>query len=185
MKKVSIEYAHIYTNSKINEEHDFSVEILSSIYSELDLNKENSSLVVMVDDYSFPDPTFDYQEFADYLQNKGFFPNIILRESQLIPLCDEVLANVKDFQIKNQIIDYIKSKKYPCSLFIATWYLLRLGVVKSSIFNEEFCSEKVLNILPESFRSFEEKAIEIIKNTNYQIDVSKIENRYFDGRLIA
>lgn len=185
MKKVSIEYAHIYTNTKINEEHDFSVEILSTIYLELGLNLENSSLVVMVDDYSFPDPTFNYEELSVYLKNKGFAPNLILRESQLIPLCDEVLANVKDCPVKSQIIDYIKSKKYPCSLFIATWYLLRLGAIKSSIFDQDLCSEKVLNILPESFQPFEEKAIEIIKNTNYQVDTSKIENRYFGGRLIA
>ncbi len=53
MKNLSIEYAHIYTNSEIEKEHE---EAVSNLKPYLD---DKNSLVVMVDDYSFPDPTFD------------------------------------------------------------------------------------------------------------------------------
>ena len=56
MKEISIEYAHIYTNDKIGEEHELSLKLLTELEKG---NKEDYSLVVMVDDYSFPDPTID------------------------------------------------------------------------------------------------------------------------------
>ena len=121
MKDVSIEYSHIYTNSKIGEEHELSLKTLSEV------REASESLVVMVDDYSFPDPTFDYESFSLWLAEHGHAPDLVMRESQLIPLCDEVLALLTDETLKEQIVSYIKVKKYPCSLFIAAWYLLRLG----------------------------------------------------------
>jgi hypothetical protein len=183
VKKLSIEYAHIYTNSEINDEQNLSVEVLS--YATKNLKREDFSLVVMVDDYSFPDPTFDYEKFTGWLETKGFAPNLILRESQLIPLCDEVIKLINDEKLKKSIVDYIKVKKYPCSLFIASWYLLRLGYIKSYLLPESEVAEKICNILPESFSPFEVKAIEIISSTKYNQAVSKIQYRYLEGRLIA
>jgi hypothetical protein len=57
------------------------------------------------------------------------------RESQLIPLCDEVLRMMENGKLKSQVVSYIQSKRYPCSLFIAAWYMLRLGVLQSQDFD--------------------------------------------------
>src|SRR3989344_1290027 len=116
MKDVSIEYAHIYTNSKIGEEHELSLRELAKV------REGNESLVVMIDDYSFPDPTFDYDSFTAWLAEQGHEPNVVMRESQLIPQCDEVLKLMGEGKLKEEIIEYIKAKKYPCSLFISAWY---------------------------------------------------------------
>lgn len=182
-KDISIEYAHIYANKHISDEQKLSLEILSSVKAEHPGKK--ISLVVMIDDYSFPDPTFDYNSFDNWLGQNGFPPDVVLRESQLIPLCDEVLMKINDNKIRNPIIDYIKSKKYPCSLFIASWYLLRLGVIESSIFNKKYAAKKLINILPLSFKPFEDKAIEIINSTPFSENIENIENKYFEGRLMA
>lgn len=45
-------------------------------------------------------------------------------------------------------------------------------------------AESLINILPESFRPFEEKGFEIIQNTMYKNLIENIENKYFDGRII-
>jgi len=179
MKEVSIEYAHIYTNSKIGEEHELSLKQLSNIRG------TNESLVVMVDDYSFPDPTFDYDSFTAWLAEQGHKPDLVMRESQLIPQCDQVLSLMNEGKLKEEICDYVKSKKYPCSLFIAAWYLLRLGKLKHREFPENECSERLINILPRSFEPFEEKGFEIIRSTQYAELADKIENRYIEGRVIA
>lgn len=179
MKTVSIEYAHIYTNAKIGKEHELSLEILNKV------KNTSSSLVVLVDDYSFPDPTFDYGSFTKWLENHGHKPNVVMRESQLIPQCDQVLNLMSDGRLKGEIIEYIQSKKYPCSLFIASWYLVRLGKLEHPEFPKTEQSEKLINILPESFRPFEEKGLEIIKNTPHLQLLDNIENKYFEGRLIA
>lgn len=178
MKNKSIEYAHIYTNSKIDQEHELSLKELSSIH------EKGDSLVVMVDDYSFPDPTFDYVSFISWLSEKGYKPSVVIRESQLIPLCDEVISLIKNTELKNELITYIQSKKYPCSLFIASWYLLRLGKIRNSIFPEQEYAHTLVNILPESFKPFEEKAFEIIKHTQYSEVLDSITNHYIAGRKI-
>lgn len=182
-KDISIEYAHIYTNNHIGDEQKFSLEILSEI-KKTNTDKE-ISLVVMVDDYSFPDPSFNYEEFVAWLNEKGFKPDIVLRESQLIPVCDEVLKLIGNEELKNQISDYVRAKKYPCSLFVAAWYLLRLGCLQSPIFDTSDIAAKLINILPESFKPFEEKAFEIIRSTVYVDKVNSITNKYFKGRLVA
>jgi hypothetical protein len=181
LKEVSIEYAHIYTNNKIGEEHALSLKILGEVKGD----RANSSLVVMVDDYSFPDASFDYEEFSGWLTKSGFAPDIMIRESVLIPLCDEVLVLVESPKLKEEITDYIKTKKYPCSLFIAAWYLIRLGCLPVSFFREEFAAKKLLNILPLSFKPFEDKALEIISSTKFRDRVDDIEYKFFEGRMIA
>jgi hypothetical protein len=182
MKDVSIEYAHIYTNNHIGEEHELSLEVLGRVKEQ---EAGEISLVVMVDDYSFPDPSFDYVTFLEWLSEKGFKPDLVFRESQLIPLCDEVLKIMEDSTLKDQITDYVKAKKYPCSLFIAAWYLLRLGHLESVLFDKEFVAKKLINILPASFKPFEDKGLEIIKSTPFKDSVDSIEHQYFEGRLVA
>jgi hypothetical protein len=179
MKDVSIEYAHIYANSKIGEEHKLSLQALREV------TEPKKSLVVLVDDYSFPDPTFDYTSFTAWLAEQGHKPDLMLRESQLIPLCDQVLGLMSEGSLKEEITSYIQSKKYPCSLFIASWYLLRLGKLTLAGFPESEYAARLINILPDSFRSFEEKGFEIIQATSHSGIVKKIENRYFQGRFIA
>ena len=179
-REQSIEYAHIYTNDRIGDEQKLSLKILKDVTKD----KDDFSLVVMVDDYSFPDPVFNYNIFSDWLDKEGFKPNLIIRESQLIPLCDEVIKLILDKKLKEEISNYIRHKKYPCSLFVASWYLLRLGHLVSPIFRSELKAKKIINILPVSFKPFEEKAFEIIKTTKFKDSVNQIENKYFEGRAL-
>lgn len=181
-KDLSIEYAHIYTNREISEEHKTSLGILNELKNKPDLT---AGLVVMVDDYSFPDPTFDYDSFASWLDDQGHKPDLMIRESQLIPTCDQVLAKMPDNKLKRSIVDYIRDKKYPCSLFIAAWYLTRLGYLTTPIFPNELVAEKLINILPESFKPFEDEGLKIIRSTEFAEAASKIDYRFFAGRLIA
>jgi hypothetical protein len=182
---VSVEYAHIYTNQHISEEHQLSLNVLSEIIENNKLSNKQTSLVVMVDDYSFPDPSFDYENFTDWLSQQGFKPDLLFRESQLIPLCDQVLEMLSDNKLKQQLTDYIKAKKYPCSLFIAAWYLLRLGKLESPLFPAELRASELHNVLPESFKPFEDKGLEIISATPHKDSLSAISYNFIDGRLIA
>ena len=185
MPKVSIEYAHIYTNQHISDEHELSVDVLSKVVEGYRNQEKETSLVVMVDDYSFPDPTFDYTSFIGWLEEKGFKPDLLFRESQLMPVCDEVMMLLSEGKLKSQITDYVKAKKYPCSLFIAAWYLLRLGKLSSPLFPAELVADEIFNILPESFKPFEDKGLEIIANTPHKECVDRIRYEFIEGRLIA
>jgi hypothetical protein len=184
-KDISIEYAHIYTNNKIGEEHRLSLEVLQSLKRKYDLLGKTMSLVVMVDDYSFPDPTFDYDAFSDWLASHNLKPDLVIRESQLIPACDEVLKLIENDKLRNPIEDYIRAKKYPCSLFIAAWYLVRLGKISHSQYDDSLTARKLMNILPESFKPFEDKGLEIISATGLVDPDDVIEYEFLAGRLLA
>lgn len=183
MKRLSLEYAHIYTNQQFGDEQKLSIDLLGQV-----IEKENRNdlvLTIMIDDYSFPDPSFDYNNLISHLSNFGFAPDFLIRESVLIKDCDQVIKIITDLTLRESITQYIiEKKKYPCSLFIATWYLIRLGYIKTELFPDDFIAEKLINILPESFISFEEKGFEIIKNTPYAHALDQIENKYFKGRII-
>lgn len=184
MKDLSIEYAHIYTRDDIGQEQELSLKILNGIYSEESRAGHTISLVVMVDDYSFPDPTFNYDEFLTWLTERGYRPDGVLNESKLLSICDIVLRSIEDVRLRKEITDYISSKKYPCSLFVAAWYLVRLDYIPFGIFPKDYTAKKLINILPESFKPYEVKALEIIAATPYKKAVSQIEYRYFEGRPI-
>jgi hypothetical protein len=181
-KDISIEYAHIYTNNRIGEEQRNSLDILQNISREF--GDQQVSLVVMVDDYSFPDASFDYDMFSRWLTENKFKPDCIIRESELIPYCDKVLDIISDQYLKNQISEYILRKRYPCSLFIATWYLLRLGCIENNLFSKDLVATRLINILPMSFKPYEDKAFEILSKTRFRSSVNQIKNRYFKGRAI-
>lgn len=186
MTDISVEYARVYTNNKIGKEQELALTHLSAIKQKHDVEAKSYSFIVLVDDHSFPDPTFDYNSFVDWLESKNFKPDFLYRESQLIPVCDEVLALLENKKLKDSIVDYIKSKKkYPCSLFIAAWYLLRLGALEHNNFSKDIVADKLLNILPQSFKPFEDDGLKIIGATKYAAFVNKIEYDFIEGRLIA
>ncbi len=184
-KDVSIEYAHIYTNNKIGEEHELSLEILSTLYKQEEDREHTISLVVLIDDYAFPDSSFDYDTFSGWLQEMGFTPDVMLRESQLVSLAEEVRWLIRDDELRDKISDFIKTKKYPCSLLTAAWYLLRLGYLSSPLFDTRYISRGLINILPLDFKPYEEKALEIIRSTKFSQAANQIQYRYFEGRLVA
>ncbi|HSX41605.1 MAG TPA: hypothetical protein VLF21_03195 [Candidatus Saccharimonadales bacterium] len=181
---VSVEYAHIYTNDQIRKEHEVAIDELKTVTDKLDTAGESHNLVVLVDDYSFPDPSFDYEAYSKWLAEKGFAPDFMYRESQLIPLCDETLNLMKNEKSKQSLVKYVQNKKYPCSLFIASWYLLRLGVLGHPAFDKGVAANKLINILPESFRPYEDEALEIIKATDHREIVDRISYEFIEGRQI-
>ncbi len=182
MKKISVEYAHIYTNQDYKLDCDIfknEIDKIIETASRADIN-----LTIMVDDYSFPDVTFDYNQFIKHIEeNTNYKVDEMIRESQLVNYCDIVLGKINNEKLKNEIISWIdNNKKYPCSLFIATWYLIRLGKIESELLTEHSRAEKLINILPSSFNKFEEKGLEIIENSEWKNEVVNIKNIYFDGR---
>lgn len=179
MKRASIEYAHIYTNERVSEEHELSLQLLN------ELDTADCSLVVLIDDYSFPDPSFEYETFVAWLGSHGHTPHVIMRESQLIPACDAMLRSVEKASVRDDVASYVKeTRKYPCSLFIAAWYALRLGFLEHDSFPKKECSERLINILPESFKPFEERGFDILASSLAGGALDRIDNRYFQGRSI-
>ncbi|MEK7152725.1 MAG: hypothetical protein AAB834_02155, partial [Patescibacteria group bacterium] len=126
----SIEYCHIYTNERISGEHASSVNKLKRIVAQMEKSR-TYNLCVMVDDYTFPEENFDYDSFYEWLHIMDAIPHVFIRETSLIPSADEVVELIDDTKRKKRLRNYIARKRYPCSLFIAAWYLSRLGKLQT------------------------------------------------------
>ena len=191
MQKVNynIEYAHIYTNEQFNREHLEASWVLN--YTIKNLNKKNKSYstVVLIDNYNPNEHILDENTFLYQLKQNNASPDFVAYEAQLVPLYEKVLNSIHKKSKRRSIGQYVKTReKIPCSFLIVVWDLLRLGLIQNGIIyykngngknTKVFIGEKIITILPERFRPVEERAKEIILNSDYTEALKKIEHIYF------
>jgi len=179
----SIEYCHIYTNEGAGNEHIASIDTLNTIIGKLRKQAATYNLCVMVDDYSFPETSmeFDYDGLLKWLGDKQAVPHFLIQESSLVPAAGEVVEQLTDKRRQKSLRDYIQRKRYPCSLFIATWYLARLGKLRTISASEILPARQLINILPLRFEPFEAEARDILAATPYADVLQVITNEYIEA----
>lgn len=180
----SVEYCHIYTNESIGPEHGQSIQRLDAITKKLDDSRATYNLCVMVDDYSFPGQNFDYAKLLEWMEGKDARPHFLVREAELIGAAEEVLTLMAESKKKRELTNYVRKKAYPCSLFIAAWYLARLGKLKKSPASMTSHAERLINILPLRFDPYESEAREIIALTPFKDCLECIANEYLEGETL-
>lgn len=180
---VGIEYAHIYSDQRFSRQHELGIMELHKLPGGSGVKK-----IVLIDDYS-PAPSARCLDISDFLRslarNKAE-PDVVVYESKLVPYCESVLDLIADKKIKRGIRRYSGSRsKYPCSLFVAAWYMLRLGafgtpgiecVAGSS---EHLYTDRIITILPDSYITPEAQALEIIESAGSSALRNKIEHVFF------
>jgi hypothetical protein len=183
----NIEYAHIYADKSFGNEQIKSVEKLKKVTTELDKKKKSYVSVVLIDDYNPEKCSLDNKKFLERLGNLGPKPDFVGFESRLYPDKDFILKEMSSKK-RREYENYIeKSKKIPCSLFIAIWYLKRLGFIKTR--NEEliplnkknkpFVAKNIITILPEEYRDVEKKGLKIIESTRFNNCLNNISDIFF------
>jgi hypothetical protein len=89
-------------------------------------------------------------------------------------------------RLKKKLYSYYKSRsKYPCSLFVAAWHLLRLRALGTPYIecvsgsSEHLYTDKIITILSDSHMTSERHALEIIESTNHAALRSDIQHVFF------
>lgn len=187
-KRVSVEYAHIYTDQQFSAQQEEGVRQLHAFLAGQPANTIITK-VVLIDDYS-PGITrthFDVRAFTAELERLNAAPDVLVAESALVDYCRQTLQMVGDKKLRKQLLHYYESRqKYPCSLFVAAWYLLRLGAfgrpkVDCLIGQPELLlADQLVIILPDSFTTPEEQAMEIIKSTPHAVLADKVRLILFE-----
>lgn len=178
----SIEYAHIYTDEKVNGNHFESIAVLKDVKSTI---VSPYSKVVLIDNYNADSDKFNVEHFLSILSQKGGKPDFYAFESDLVPLADVLLDSIEKPKVARMYKSYIARKgKYPCSLLTATWYLVRLGRIdgKDILYRnnrdlslKNAVAEKLINILPSSFADVEKETHKLIGYSKFWEDRFKIE----------
>jgi hypothetical protein len=194
MPTCGIEYAHIYTNQCFSGEHIESIRRLQQYESSIDRRNVVIRRIILLDDYSpakAPDKEMT-ETFLLELAKYDALPDLILAESALVPYCQDVVSMIGDKRLKRRLVRYIESRgKFPCSLFIAAWYLLRLGAFgKPTLLcllgqTEDLFTDRLMTILPNKFESPETEALEIIKSTESSELLRLIQHQFFQYECTA
>lgn len=179
-KNLSIEYAHIYTDEEFNIEHTNSVKQLHKLEDWLGKDYDITRLI-LIDDYSPDEDTLDQNGFMHKLDDIEGSPDFVVNESAMAEVALEFLATVHKARLKKSYDRYIESKGgyIPCSLFIATWYMIRLGLISTPEVDIPI-ADRTITVLPSRFRNVEERGIELIRNSDYAESVRNIEQYFFD-----
>jgi hypothetical protein len=154
-KAYSIECAQPYDSTDTS--HTASAIALRDLLSRVSKSGEDASVVVLVNDKTYPDHSYDLDSYASWLQSNGFEPDVVARVTL------ETAATLQS------------DEKYTSQLFIAAWCLVRLGYLQSERFNPELQAEELVNILPLAFKAGEDQSLDIIKATHYAEAADKIE----------
>lgn len=178
-QRVSVEYCHIYTDEDFGVEHSNAIKHLKATETEY----EGSVIerVVMIDNYSPEEHTLNIEKFLLRLKENGAEPDKVVMEGDLVESAHTFLNLVNNRRLRSSYERYIeKNDGYvPCSLFIATWNAIRLGIIRDHKF-QVLPADLVISILPRRFEIVEQKGIELVSNTDYADYKDKIIQQYFD-----
>ncbi len=185
---LGIEYAHIYIDQQYSDEHELGIDELKSCIKSAGKHAKITK-VVLIDDYSpgIVVKRFDADAFIQKLADSNAKPDVVVFESKLVAYCERTIELVENKRVKKNLLSYYETrKKYPCSLFIASWYLLRLGVFGRPDIDcvlgsaEQLLSDRLITILPDNFETPEQHAIDIIRATKHADQTANIQQLYFE-----
>ena len=185
---VSVEYSHIYTSQTFSVENAASIDMARMIAADLSAKQQTYQGVVMIDDYSpGGDNGFDYDLFLKRLAQKAApRESAIIRESDLLAVNEQVLTAMRDRRLRRKLVRYIARHdgKHPCSLFIAAWYLVRLGILPDPTGRID-TAHNLINILPVRFEEQETAARKIILSVASQEILDRVLNIYMADAVAA
>jgi hypothetical protein len=183
--KELIEYCHIYEDEELSPMHLKSLSVAKKLETNLKQEGIEPIKVILVDDYNPEERILDYSYFHEELKRNKMFPDAFLLESGFVPYSYYFLQQIK-WKERKKIIRYInKSKKIPCSVLAAIWYIFALGGFEDKLYGPIFSKgkfekvSKINIILPKDFEKIEKRALKNIENFGRSDLLKKINHVFF------
>jgi hypothetical protein len=196
MKAYDIEFSHMYSDDHFNIEQIQSIIEVKKIIKTKELNPEDVTLTILIDDYNSTNNSFDQMKFKKLLTDEyGLEIDSLVFESTLIDLANHLLKKIDPNCIhsesfKNKKVYFLSfnnekisikemingKEKLNCCLLAAAWILYRFGY--STELNS-IQNYNLITILPKKYQSNEEKALNILKACNFDELTNKIFYHFF------
>lgn len=187
---LSIEVAHIYTNQQPGPDQQAGIAVLADDPRARALTDAaaTTQTVVLLDDYTpqfSPAPTvLDFDAYRAWLHGQGVPRAQLVYEAALVDRNLATLDAIGNPRLRRQLERYIDAHgQHPCSLFVATWYLARLGL--GVTVPGVLPARRLLTILPEHFREYEDRAHDIIAAVAGREALARIETIFFPDTRAA
>jgi hypothetical protein len=180
----SVEYFHIYSDENIEDRHTKSIEYLKTMHESWDFDYQKA---ILIDNYNPTTVVIEASEILAFLDSISMRPDYWAYEKDMIENAKILLDAINNKKIEKEYRTYIKNhNKYPCSLLTAAWYLTRLGylnsegIIRTTIFGDNFIpAERLLNILPQDYKTTEARAFKIIMKSEYKDAFNKIQDFFY------
>lgn len=180
----SIEFFHIYTDEIIGPVQTRSLEYFLAAKEAWNIN---ASTVVLIDNYNPKHHILTPDDVFMFLEAEGCKPDYWAFEGDMIKNAEMLLESLVDAHLARNYRSYVlKHDKYPCSLLTASWYLTRIGALKSQGIIRPCQSEAVfepaqylINILPDFYKPIEKKAHQLIESSRYAYASNYIQALYY------
>lgn len=200
MNDYNIEFGHIYIDQQPGSEQTQAIEILKSTIAKLNRAGKSHVTTMLIDDISPEGARLDIGGYTAATSSNVPLDFIFL-ESTLGIFKDTILADIPETEKihgrKNQSL-YIKDSggnrvmilkpdgTPTCSLYIAIWFLGRLGIYSDisrwgiNLHNKEFAARKIITILSEGYKLSDEQALAILEKTPHWNTINdRIDFIYF------
>lgn len=172
----SIEFAHIYLDEYIAMEHVLGKEKLLEIRKYRELNRCNSTIINLIDDYNATKNKLNLKKFEDFLNEHLDDSVEVIYESDMIFYSHIALTYLSHKDSKSYLRYINKFNRYPCSLLALTSYLIRLGIIETKF--PVRTADKLINILSERFRGVEDMIKKYLRRSSLSGIEKKIETIY-------
>ena len=173
--KVSLEGCFVSASNSTFSHIKAQALTLKRAHESLKKSKNTFRTVSLVDDYTQRvKHFFDYDSFDSFLSECGVSPVKSYSMSELSTLNSITVSKIRDSEIRDEYRKHISSsRRHPTELSLATWYLLRLGVIDYDTPIRP--AKKLLNIIPDSLRGKYELALKIVEGVAGDKTLSRIE----------
>lgn len=204
MKKVNIEFSHIYSHESFGPEQIQSIEQLKEVIRENKL--DDYSTTILIDDYHSPNNEIDYLALVDQIKNHKIHVDFIAFESKFCNLVNELICSLPSSCIKTENFKSSKKKvvffkknnvkiplmefsdshqKVTCVALTCVWILCRLGHFKFpegsivSFSTSAPISKQIIGVLPNKYKHSENKVLEVLKESTFHQSVNQIGYNFF------
>lgn len=149
--------------------------ILKKAYDSLKETKKTFRVVSLVDDYTQPTKHFfDHDSLSLLLSESGVGPVKSYGIDEISSLNPTTVLKIRDSDVKLKYAEVMtKPGKHPVGLSLATWYLLRLGIIDYGI--QIRPSKKLISIICEGLRDHYEEALKIVASVAGPKTLKRIE----------
>jgi len=173
----SIESALPYTDTLNDLSRRFTL-AYDVLTKRIESENKRSVQVLLVDDVTNDGgERYDLDAYtaASILNNPD---TLVMRETMLNGLADSVFADMQTNLSEEEKAAIKTNRGYSSPFYIAVWTLLRLGYVTHPDFTQDRISERIINILPESFRDGEEESLAIVRKSRFPEAADRVEYEF-------
>ena len=191
----NIEFAHIYTDEEFSQEQIDSINTLKTTIKKIEAEGKTYVTSILIDNFNPTEQTLDEEAFLNKIRSYGVPVDCVAYEAGFQSMADKLIQLLPKENLKFEYFNkktkevlilernglkiglqenYIDRHRHTCAILSASWTLCRLGCFPfpensmKNLTNKNLNAREIITILPDKYKTSEDKVMEIITSTCHQ-----------------